>query len=142
LTLVAAAACAQPNGEAIHVTAATILAKTAKTQDGAATWPVPTGPGTTLLAVHRDAVGQVEVHMKLNDELIIQSGHVTELVGGVVSGNHQTAPDEWRGGMITGGKAYKLGPGDVIWIPAGTPHQALLGKGGDVRYLALKFDAR
>ena len=142
LALGAAAASAQPKGEAVYAPAAKITEMTAKTKDGTVTWPVPTGPGTTLLAAHRDADGQVEVHMKLNDELIIQSGHATELVGGTVSGNKETAPGEWRGGKIAGGKEYKLGPGDALWIPAGTPHQTLVGKGGDVRYLAFKFEAK
>lgn len=138
----AAAASAQPAGEGVYVPAAKITASNAKTKDGVATWPVPTGPGTTLLAAHRDTDGQVEVHLKLNDEIVVQSGRATFLVGGKVEGNRETAPGEWRGGKVTGAKAYAMGPGDVLWIPAGAPHQALVPKGGDFRYLAFKFEAR
>jgi mannose-6-phosphate isomerase-like protein (cupin superfamily) len=137
-----AGAAAAQAGQGVYVSAAQIAAMVAKTKDGTATAPVSTGPGTTLLAAHRTADGQIEVHMKLNDELIVQSGHATELVGGTVSGNKETAPGEWRGGKVTGAKAYALGPGDALWIPAGTPHQTLVAKGGDFRYFAFKFDAK
>jgi mannose-6-phosphate isomerase-like protein (cupin superfamily) len=138
----AAPAAAQSAGQGVYVPAAQIAASVAKTKDGSATAPVAAGPGTTILAAHRDADGQVEVHTKLNDEFVVLSGHATVLVGGKVEGNKQTAPGEWRGGKITGAKAYALGPGDVLWIPAGAPHQSLVPKGGDFRYLAFKFEAK
>jgi mannose-6-phosphate isomerase-like protein (cupin superfamily) len=140
--LYAGAALAQPAGEGVYVPAAKLAAMTAKTKDGVATAPVPTGPGTTLLAARRDADGLVEVHTRLNDEIVVQSGHASFLVGGTVAGNKETAPGEWRGGKITGGHAYAMGPGDVLWIPAGAPHQALVAKGTSFSYLAFKFEAR
>jgi quercetin dioxygenase-like cupin family protein len=57
-----------------------------------------------------------------------------------VTGNRQTAPGEFRGGTISGGRDYQLAPGDILWIPAGAPHQ-VTPKGGDFRYLAFKFPA-
>ena len=138
----AGAASAETTGEGVYVPAAKIAAAVATTKDGAATAPVAAGPGTTILAAHRDADGQVEVHMKLNDEIVVQSGRATFLVGGRVEGNKETAPGEWRGGKITGARGYAMGPGDVLWIPAGAPHQALVPKGGDFRYLAFKFEAK
>jgi mannose-6-phosphate isomerase-like protein (cupin superfamily) len=140
--LLAGAAVAQPAGEGVYVPAAKIAASVATTKDGLATAPVAAGPGTTVLAAHRDADGQVEVHARLNDEFVVLSGHATVLVGGKVEGNMQTAPGEWRGGKISGAKAYAMGPGDVLWIPAGAPHQSLVPKGGDFRYLAFKFEAK
>lgn len=139
--LVSSAAAAQ-TGEGIYASAGQIDALVAKTKDGVATAPVPTGPGTTMLAAHRTADGQVEVHMKLNDEFVVRSGHATVLVGGKVEGNKETASGEWRGGKVTGAHAYKLGPGDVLWIPAGAPHQTLVAKGTSFSYLAFKFDAK
>ena len=137
---VGVSAAAQVQGDAMHVPAAELRAKVAKTTDGSATAPVPTGPGATVLAAHRDKTGQVEVHMKLNDELIVQAGHASILVGGRVEGNKETAPGEWRGGTIVGGKSYDMSPGDVIWIPAGMPHQLVVPAGGSINYLAVKFD--
>jgi uncharacterized RmlC-like cupin family protein len=63
-------------------------------------------------------------------------------VGASVSGNRQTAPGEWRGGAMEGGSFYNLSPGDVLWIPAGRPHQTLVAKGASFSYLAFKFEAR
>ena len=142
LGLMAGAVSAQPDKVGVYVSAAQVRALSDKTKDGVATGAVPTGPGVTLLSAHRDADGQVEVHTHLADELIVRSGHATERVGGTVSGNVETAPGEWRGGTITGGRTYQLGPGDVLWIPPNTPHQTLVSKGGDFRYLAFKFEAK
>jgi mannose-6-phosphate isomerase-like protein (cupin superfamily) len=137
----AGAALAQPAGEGVYVPAAKLTAMVAKTKDGSVSARVPTGPGTTLLTAHRDADGQVEVHTKLNDEIVVRSGKATFLVGGKVDGNKETAPGEWRGGKITGGHPYPMGPGDVLWIPAGAPHQVVSPK-GDFYYLAFKFEAK
>jgi mannose-6-phosphate isomerase-like protein (cupin superfamily) len=125
-----------------HVQAAKLKAMVATTKDGVIIAPVPTGAGATVLMVRRDRDGDVEVHEHLNDEFVVQAGHAVVRVGGTVSGNRQTAPGEWRGGTITDGSFYHLSPGDVLWIPAGQPHQTLVGKGGSFSYLAVKFEAK
>jgi mannose-6-phosphate isomerase-like protein (cupin superfamily) len=140
--VLAGAASAQPSPTGVYVSAARIAAETTSIKDGVAIWPAPTGPGTTLMAVRRTADGQVEVHDRLNDQIVVQSGRATFQVGGRVDGAVATAPGEWRGGRMSGAKAYVMGPGDILWIPAGVPHQALVPKGGDFRYLAFKFEAR
>ena len=132
----------QPLGEARYLSAGEVHALVAKLTDGVATAAVPTGPGAVVLAAHRNRTGQVEVHVRLNDELIGQAGRASVRVGGTVAGNRETAPGEWRGGEITGGKTYDLGPGDVIWIPAGMPHQMIVPAGGSIHYLAVKFEVR
>ena len=101
--------------------------------------PVPTGPAATVLIARRTADGEVEVHTKLADELIMREGHARIRVGGTAAGQRQTAPDEFRGGTITGGTVYDLSPGDVIYIPVGMPHQMLVAPGGSITYLATKF---
>jgi mannose-6-phosphate isomerase-like protein (cupin superfamily) len=63
------------------------------------------------------------------------------LIGQKLDGGQETAPNEWRGGTIVGGKIYSLGPGDVLWIPAGLPHQ-ITPKGGDFLYLSVKFEVK
>jgi len=138
----ATGAAAQPASEGVYASAAQLAALVARTQDGSVNAPAPTGPGTTMLIVRRDADGQVEVHTRLNDEFVVQAGHATVLVGGKVSGAKETAPGEWRGGVVAGAKAYQLGPGDVLWIPAGAPHQTLVKAGGSFTYLAFKFEAK
>ncbi len=103
---------------------------------------VPTGAGATVLVAHRDRTGDVEVHTRVNDELVVRSGKASILIGPTVEGAKQTAPDELRGGTIAGGKTYPLAPGDVIWIPAGLGHQIIVPAGGSFDYLAIKFDAK
>ena len=137
--LASAGAAATQTSEGIYVPASQITAMVAKTTDGVATAQVPTGAGAMMLAAHRTADGQVEVHMKLNDEFVVRSGRATVLVGGKIDGATETAPGEWRGGKVTGAHAYKLGPGDVLWIPAGAPHQTLVPKGASFSYFAFKF---
>lgn len=102
---------------------------------------VPTGPGATVLVAHRDKTGDVEIHSKVNDELVVRAGKASILIGPKVEGAKETAPNELRGGTIVGGKTYPLAPGDVIWIPAGLGHQLLIPPGGSFDYLAIKFDA-
>jgi mannose-6-phosphate isomerase-like protein (cupin superfamily) len=125
-----------------HVQAAQLRAMVTTTKDGVISVPVPTGSAATVLMVRRDRDGEVEVHEHLNDEFVVQAGHAVVRVGGTVAGNRQTAPGEWRGGTITDGSFYHLSPGDVLWIPAGQPHQTLVSKGGSFSYLAFKFEAR
>ena len=47
-----------------------------------------------------------------------------------------------KASRIAGARSYRLGPGDVLWIPPDTPHQTLVPKGGEIRYLAFKFPAK
>lgn len=143
LSALAGAAAAQAPEDGVRVSAADLAAMVAKVgASGAVNAPVPTGPGATVLIVRREAVGEVEVHDKVNDEFVVQSGHAQVRVGGKVTGARQTAPGEWRGGTVTGGKTYDLGPGDVLWIPAGSPHQVTARKADPFVYLAVKFDAK
>ena len=39
-----------------------------------------------------------------------------------------------------GAARFEVGPGDVLWIPAGLPHQVLVPRGGDLNYLAIKSE--
>ena len=109
---------------------------------GALSASVPTGPGATVLVAHRDKSGEVEIHTRVNDELVVRAGKAAILIGAKVEGAKATAPNELRGGAIIGGKTYPLAPGDVIWIPAGLGHQLLIPAGGSFDYLAIKFDAQ
>lgn len=137
-----AAGLANAADEPHHLSAAQLAAMVVNAKGVVTTTPVPTGPGATVLMVRRHGAGEVEVHDHLNDEFVVRAGHAVVRVGGTVAGNRQTAPGEWRGGEITGGNFYRLSPGDVLWIPAGQPHQTLVGKGAAFDYLAIKFEAK
>lgn len=138
--LAATAAMAQPGAKPMLVKSKDLDALVAKTKDGLASAKLPTGsPNHVVMIAHRTADGEVEVHTKLADEIIVRSGHAKIHVGGKVTGQRQTAPDEFRGGTMTGGEVFDLSPGDAIWIPVGQPHQVLVPKGGQITYTAAKF---
>jgi mannose-6-phosphate isomerase-like protein (cupin superfamily) len=70
----------------------------------------------------RKVPGQVEVHARETDIFYVTDGEATLVVGGTVVGGKTTAPGQIRGTDIQGGQAQKLKKGDVVMIPAGTPH--------------------
>jgi mannose-6-phosphate isomerase-like protein (cupin superfamily) len=77
--------------------------------------------GLILLAQRRGA-GEVEVHEKTNHVFIIVEGEATFVTGGTLVDARQTAPDQRRAPSVQGGEVHHLTKGDVITIPARTPH--------------------
>ena len=75
-----------------------------------------------VMTAKRDHPGEVEVHKKFTDVIYIVDGNATMMAGGKIVGEKAADTDEPRGTSIDGGKTYQLAPGDVIVIPAGTPH--------------------
>jgi mannose-6-phosphate isomerase-like protein (cupin superfamily) len=145
LPFIAAAALAAPaaaQDQPHYVSAADLAAKVAKTTDGSVNFAIPTGPGAPVLIARRDRTGDVEVHARLADEFIVQQGTATVLVGGRVEGGRDSAANERRGGEIVGGTRYPVAPGDVLWIPAGQPHQVIVPKGGSFTYIVAKYETK
>jgi len=125
-----------------YVSAKELTAKVARTTDGLVNFAIPTAPGAQMLIVRRDRTGDVELHARFADEFVVQSGTATVLVGGTLEGGRDTASGERRGGKITGGTRYPMGPGDVLWIPAGQPHLVEVTTGGSFTYLVAKFETK
>lgn len=73
-------------------------------------------------ASRREAPGQAEVHMKDTDIIYMLEGTTTFVTGGTVVSGAETTADEVRGPAIMGGDTRTLGKGDVVVVPAGTPH--------------------
>jgi mannose-6-phosphate isomerase-like protein (cupin superfamily) len=73
-------------------------------------------------ASRRDAAGQAEVHLKDADVIYVLEGATTFVTGGTVVDPKTTAPDEIRGTAVENGETRRLGKGDVIIVPRGTPH--------------------
>lgn len=73
-------------------------------------------------ASHRDKAGMVEVHEQDADIIYVLDGSATLVTGGDVIGGKAIAPGEIRGLEIKGGESRTIGKGDVIVVPAGTPH--------------------
>jgi mannose-6-phosphate isomerase-like protein (cupin superfamily) len=77
--------------------------------------------GLRVLAQRRGA-GEAEVHETTNHVFIIVEGEATFVTGGTLVGAKQTAPGQIRASGVQGGQTHKLTKGDVITIPAKTPH--------------------
>src|SRR4026207_495541 len=77
--------------------------------------------GLIVLAQRRGA-GEVEVHEKTNHVFIIVEGEATFVTGGTLVDARDTAPDQRRAASVEGGQTHHLTKGDVITIPAKTPH--------------------
>lgn len=94
----------------------------------------------SFMVAHREASGEAELHETQADIFIVVGGAATLQVGGEVVGGKTTAPGEIRGVSIQGGQKTKMAPGDVLHIPAKTPHQVLVEAGGEFTYMIVKVD--
>jgi len=81
-----------------------------------------TAPNLSILMAHRDKPGMVEVHDKETDTIYVLAGAATFVTGGTMVGGSVTEPGQQRGTDIKGGDAHALVKGDVVVVPAGTPH--------------------
>jgi mannose-6-phosphate isomerase-like protein (cupin superfamily) len=77
--------------------------------------------GLIVLAQRRGA-GEVEVHENTNHVFIIVEGEATLVTGGTMEEAKNTAPGQIRAKSVQGGQTFHLTKGDVITIPAKTPH--------------------
>jgi mannose-6-phosphate isomerase-like protein (cupin superfamily) len=115
---------------------------------GFVVWPKGVAPGGkaaqfgnhSLSVSHREQSGHPELHEKQTDIFVIQSGEATLLVGGEIAGGKSSGPGEIRGGTIHGGVRKSVAAGDVVHIPAKTPHQFFLAPGKQVTYFVVKVD--
>jgi glc operon protein GlcG len=81
--------------------------------------------GSDKYMVHtsrRDKAGVAEVHTKDADIIYVQDGSATFVTGGTVVEPTPTEPNEIRGREINGGETRTITKGDVVIVPAGTPH--------------------
>ena len=99
---------------------------------------IATEGNRTFMVAHREGSGLAEWHEKQADVMFISAGQVTMVYGGTIVDARTTAPGEMRGASIKGGTEAKLGPGDVLHIPAKVPHQMILTAGGKVTYFVTK----
>ena len=96
--------------------------------------------GLIVLAQRRTA-GEVEMHEKTNHVFIIVEGEATFVTGGTPVDARETAPNQRRAASVQGGQTYHLTKGDVITIPANTPHWWKdTSKTGSVGYYAVNIE--
>jgi glc operon protein GlcG len=84
--------------------------------------PFVSAPDLLVSGSHRDKAGQVEVHDKETDVIYVVDGTATFVTGGTMVGGKVTKPGQHLGSDIQGGQTHHLTKGDVIVVPAGTPH--------------------
>ncbi len=96
----------------------------------------------SIMMSHLEASGVAEIHETLTDIFIIRSGEATLTVGGKVLDAKTSAPGEIRGTAIAGGVTKKLVAGDIVNIPAGTPHHTQVAPGQQVTYMVVKVRAK
>ena len=83
--------------------------------------PIVSDPGLVILANRRES-GPGEYHDHTNHVFIMVEGEATFITGGTMVDAKRTAPDQMRAASIEGGVTHHLVKGDVITIPAKTPH--------------------
>jgi mannose-6-phosphate isomerase-like protein (cupin superfamily) len=98
--------------------------------------------GNTTVMVHREASLEAEVHDNAADFDVVQSGGCTLIVGGTLKDGHSVGTGEWKGASIDGGQSFELAPGDIVNIPAKTPHQMVIPAGGQITYFLMKIPAK
>lgn len=90
------------------------------------------------MLAERGQTGSSEVHEHESDVFVVQSGEGTIVTGGKIVNPRTTKPGEIRGSSIEGGERHHVSVGDVINLPAGTPHQLLIDKGKPFTYFVIK----
>lgn len=86
-------------------------------------------------ASRREGPGQVEIHEQDTDIIHVLSGTATFVTGGRLTDGKMTAAGELRGMTLEGGETRDLKPGDVVVVPAGTPHWFKAVKGPMTYYV-------
>jgi len=92
------------------------------------------------MITHREASGQAEIHDTKVDIFIVVDGKATLETGGEVVGAKKDGP-ETLGSSIRGGVTRTLEAGDIVHIPAKTPHQLLIKPGDKFTYFVFKVNA-
>ena len=103
--------------------------------------PIVNDPGLIVLANHREA-GAVEYHEHTNHIFIMVEGDATFITGGTMVGANRTSPEQMTATSIDGGETFHLTKGDVITIPAKTPHWWKEISTETVSYYAINIESK
>jgi mannose-6-phosphate isomerase-like protein (cupin superfamily) len=77
----------------------------------------------------RTTSGGAEVHAHFDDIIIVTEGEATLTTGGTVVDPKTDKDGETKGTSIQDGKIQKISVGDIVHVPAGTPHQMAIAPG-------------
>jgi mannose-6-phosphate isomerase-like protein (cupin superfamily) len=79
-------------------------------------------PGFAVVAARRDTAGEAESHADETDVFYVVAGTAVFVTGGEIVDPREISPGQTRGARLKGGIVRTLRKGDVIVIPAKTPH--------------------
>ena len=114
------------------------LVAQAKAGSGSAGITLAKYPGHYTMLTARSKSGGAEVHAGWADFLFVLDGAGVELTGGTVVLPKEQPGGETRGLRLEGATPHALKKGDVIHIPAGTPHQAIEQPGQTITIYVVK----
>lgn len=143
LLLVSAACSAQSPGKADVFSSAQVRSQFDQLAQQAGT----KGSGGSTLADYgalaiklseRTASGGAEIHAQFDDVMVVTEGKATLVTGGELIDAHTVSDGELAGTGIRNGVTQPVASGDVIHIPAGTPHQLLVAPGTSYGALVVK----
>ena len=77
----------------------------------------------------RTASGKAEIHAHYDDIFFVTGGKATLTTGGNAVNAKAGGDGESAGSSIEGGVSQPISKGDVVHIPAGTPHQLTIANG-------------
>jgi mannose-6-phosphate isomerase-like protein (cupin superfamily) len=94
-----------------------------------------------IVIANRGVQRGAEIHAKTNHVFIIVDGEADFVTGGKIIDGKEISPGQIRGTGIEGGTVHRLTKGDIITIPAKTPHQWKdTSKTGSVGYYAVNIE--
>jgi mannose-6-phosphate isomerase-like protein (cupin superfamily) len=86
----------------------------------------------------RTASGGAEVHTLYDDIFVVTAGKATLVTGGTVIDPKGEIDGETKGSGIQNGESQAIVQGDIVHIPAGTPHQLIIAAGGTFGAIVVK----
>ena len=114
------------------------LLEQAKAGSGSAGITLAHYNGHYTMLTARSKSGGGELHKHFADFLIVLDGEGTELTGGTMVDAKELPGGEVHGTGLEGATPHALHKGDVIHIPAGTPHQAVEAPGQTIVIYVIK----
>ena len=125
------------NLDALAAQGEALLAK-ARAGNGSVGITLANYKGHYTMLTARTKSGGGELHQHYADFLFVIAGEGTELTGGTLLNPKDLTDGEVRGTGLEGATPHTLHKGDVIHIPAGTPHQAIEAPGQTITIYVIK----
>jgi mannose-6-phosphate isomerase-like protein (cupin superfamily) len=87
----------------------------------------------------RTTSGGAEVHAFYDDIFVVTEGKADLVTGGSVVDAKTDNDGETKGSSIQNGDSQTIAKGDIVHIPAGTPHQLILAPGSIYSSIVMKI---